>query len=99
MTITNIDSIVQDERIMADGRPAHAWWSEIQILRSEKANMTEQTARANAILNLLEAIIRTNPIADIEKGRKEWIVYIENIDMLKHGMEIVRNPQKFLKVE
>lgn len=29
---------VQDERVMADGRPAYAWWNEIQMLRKEIAD-------------------------------------------------------------
>ena len=27
---------VQDDRIMADGRPAHAWWYELEMLRAQQ---------------------------------------------------------------
>lgn len=33
-TVDNLAA--QDHRIMADGRPAWAWWKELQLLRKER---------------------------------------------------------------
>ena len=48
---------VHDERVMADGRPAFAWWNEIQMLRAEKRRDSEQVEfnkRLGRILRVVE---------------------------------------------
>jgi hypothetical protein len=35
---------IQDDRIMADGRPAHAWWAEIQMLRQREPDLRKREA-------------------------------------------------------
>lgn len=45
-----------DERIMSDGRPAFAWWNEIQMLRADKArvdNLTNELQDALALLGIV----------------------------------------------
>jgi len=41
--VPTAEAAVQDDRIMADGRPAYAWWNEIQMLRREKEQSQKDT--------------------------------------------------------
>jgi len=33
---------IEDDRIMADGRPAYAWWNEIQMLRQREPDLQKK---------------------------------------------------------
>jgi hypothetical protein len=33
---------IQDDRIMADGRPAHAWWAELEMLRRREPELQKR---------------------------------------------------------
>lgn len=37
---------VHDERIMADGRPAHAWWAEITMLKQRLESKSDERTKA-----------------------------------------------------
>ena len=45
-----------DEQIMSDGRPAYAWWNEIQMLRSQARRVAENNKRADAMFKVLGVV-------------------------------------------
>lgn len=47
------EEAAHDERIMADGRPAFAWWNEIQMLRAEKAIVDSSASDLKDMMALL----------------------------------------------
>jgi hypothetical protein len=55
---------VHDERIMCDGRPAFAWWNEIQMLRADKArvdNLTQELLDMQALTGIVRTYLEEHP--------------------------------------
>lgn len=72
----------QSMQIMHDGRPLHAWWSEIQILRKQKFQAELQQKQAQFIMKVCG-------IAEIEWEEniftKNWYIEVKMTDMVKNG--------------
>jgi hypothetical protein len=89
------EACIRDERIMPDGRPAHAWWCEIESLRKELKQL--QTA---------EGRIHQEFIA---LGIAKWAMMQEAFSfdtlirfrpsIIASADEISRNPGKFCSLE
>ena len=43
----------QDDTIMADGRPAYAWWNEIQMIRKSEQDIGQERKRLYELYALL----------------------------------------------
>jgi len=72
-----------DDTIMADGRPAFAWWNEIQMARQREPALERQARSVRdkaAILGCKE--IRTW----LEENEQNLIIYISRHTMMEGGL-------------
>lgn len=86
---------VQDERVMADGRPAYAWWNEILMLRREIA----ESKQVNANLREQFTILRVAKWAMAQDAMNgDILVRIKrSLDLTPEALE--RDPGKFCRIE
>ncbi len=90
---------IEDDRIMADGRPAHAWWCEIEMLRAREPELQKREAALRErfrVLRIAEWIFTQDPIAD------EVILRIKRLPLSMERdpeRELLEHPEKFCKRE
>lgn len=87
----------EDERIMFDGRPAYAWWNEIQMLRDREPQLREREQRLKEltiVLRIAEWAMQRNIVTD------DVLLRIKLLP-LAHGdpiAELLNHPEKYVSV-
>ena len=76
----------QDERIMCDGRPAFAWWNEIQMLRADRARVDKLT---NELLDM-NALLHIAKIELGEDHNKDMIITISRLERVRARSHTLR---------
>lgn len=91
-------SAVQDDRIMADGRPAYAWWNEIQMLRQREPELQrrETVLRGKTILLRIAEWAATQ---DILTGDTLLRIKQSPITSSDPALELLEHPEKYVSVE
>lgn len=92
---------IQDDRIMADGRPAFAWWNEIQMLRQrEPAIQKREMALAEKFTVLRIAEWAIMPLMTID-GNDDLIIRVRRSPLIlsKIGAsDLAEHPEKYCEV-
>ena len=90
---------IADTRIMADGRPAYAWWNEIQMLRAKEPELsaTEQRLKEQFILlKICEWAFSQDLVSGdiLIRVRRDFTLTTE-----RHPeMELVNHPEKYCSI-
>jgi len=95
------EKATRDDRIMADGRPAYAWWNEIQMLRSKEPEL--QTAQMKIVEQMIILKIAEwataqefgDPLNDTILVRFKRGMLIMSKDP---SLEVMKDPGKFCEV-
>ena len=88
----------QDERIMADGRPAYAWWNEIQMLRREHERL--EPARLNLQDQFILLKIARWAVHEEPWSRCICIRLDRDEALLAEGKDaLLNNPEKYCTIE
>ena len=64
---------IQDDRIMADGRPAHAWFMELERLRKVEQELAQDRREINGLMRLMR-IIKVNRWDSVVDGNMHIVV-------------------------
>ena len=89
----------QDDRIMADGRPAHAWWYEIQMLRRREPDLQKKEKDLREqfrILRIAEWAFYPEIISD------DVLLRIKRLPLALNKnpeTELLEHPEKYISVE
>jgi hypothetical protein len=89
----------QDDRIMADGRPAYAWWNEIQMLRArgpELEKKQKELADQFKILRIAEWVFYPEIISD------DILLRIKRLPLTlarNPETELLEHPEKYISIE
>jgi hypothetical protein len=89
----------QDDRIMADGRPAYCWWNEIQMLRAQAPSLEEKQRRLWKEFQVLR-IAKWVFMQDAITG--EVLIRIKRLplEMAKDlSRELTEHPENFCSIE
>lgn len=89
----------QDDRIMADGRPAYAWWNEIQLLRAQGPNLEKQAADLREQFRILR--IASWAYAQ-EVFSDDILLRIKRLPMILNSnpeQELLEHPEKYISIE
>lgn len=90
-------SPVEDDRIMADGRPAYAWWNEIRMLRQREPELQKrETALCEKTIVLRIAEWAT--AKDMLSG--DTILRIRQLPLMERNpvLELLEHPEKYVSV-
>src|SRR6266568_6688451 len=96
--VPNNIAAIQDDRIMADGRPAHAWWCEIEMLRAREPELQKREAAIREqfrVLRIAEWAFMQDIITD------EVILRIKRLPLTMASdpeRELLEHPEKFCSV-
>jgi len=85
-----------DGVIMPDGRPSWAHENQLVLLQARVRVAEEAAAQATSALKILGCVVAQMPMLDL--NAQEWRVRIRNIDLLKHGMDVIYQPEKYAEV-
>jgi hypothetical protein len=89
----------QDDRVMADGRPAWAWWNEIQALRAQGPTLQKQAADLREqyrVLRLAEWAFMQDAVSG------EVLLRIKRLPLClaqDPETEILNHPEKYCSIE
>jgi hypothetical protein len=92
---------VQDDRIMADGRPAYAWWNEIQMLRDKESMLQKKEKELldqAFVLRLAKWAYTQNPML----AEYDLVLYVNRWKAAfayDPTVEIVAHPEEYVRVE
>ncbi len=86
METTDIKAI-QDERIMADGRPAFAWANEIAMLRAENERL-KSSEQVKGLQDWMAAL----HIAQIAYNQRPWDRGIDIVLTIEHDLDKFHGP-------
>ena len=90
---------LQDERVMVDGRPAYAWWNEIQMLRARESKLQEMEAQLRKQYQIL-GIAKWARAKDILSDDLFIRVKIDRLLMERNPESALANhPEKFCELE
>ena len=90
---------IHDDRIMSDGRPAHAWWCELEMLRNREPEFDKTRARMREqmiILRIADWAIQRDPNTDDFLLRIRRDLTSAKIDP---AQELMNNPGKYVSIE
>lgn len=89
---------VEDDRIMCDGRPAYAWWNEIQMLRSREPELQKQEMafREKAILLRITDWCYSRDMLSNDTFLRIRQTPLTALDPIA---ELLNNPEKYITVE
>lgn len=86
---------IQDERVMVDGRPAFAWWNELQRLRMEAREAKELSGQCQALMRVLKVatvVWDTDPrFGDIhiKVSQKDLMLMDDPVRDIEKAMQII----------
>lgn len=89
----------QDDRIMADGRPAYAWWNEIQMLRAREPQLQKKELELRGqfrVLRIAHWAFASEVISD------DILLRIKRLPMTlatNSENELLEHPEKYVSVE
>lgn len=88
----------QDDRIMADGRPAYAWWAEIEMLRAREPQVQRKE------LELLERfkVLRIAEWAFLQDATTDDVILrIKRLPLTRDNpmRELTEHPEKYCSIE
>lgn len=89
----------QDDRIMADGRPAYAWWNEIQMLRSREPQLRKKEVELREQFRILRI---ANWAFAQEVFSDDILLRIKRLPLAMNRnpeQELLERPAKYISVE
>lgn len=89
---------VEDDRIMCDGRPAYAWWNEIQMLRQREPELQRkemQMREQMVVLRIAEWATTQDILSD------DTILRIKRVPISHKDptLELLEHPEKYVRRE
>jgi hypothetical protein len=90
-------SAVEDDRIMADGRPAYAWWNEIQMLRQREPEIQRREMALREKMIVLH-IAEWAMVKDFLTG--DTLLRIKQLPLMAKdpALELLEHPEKYVTV-
>lgn len=88
---------VEDDRIMADGRPAYAWWNEIQMLRAREPELQRremELRQKTIVLRIAEWAMSQDMLTC------ETLLRIKRLPLMSSdpALELLQHPEKYVSV-
>jgi hypothetical protein len=88
---------VEDDRIMADGRPAYAWWNEIQMLRQRESELHKRdmdTRKRIIALRIAEWAVERDILTD------DTLIRIKRLPLTAKDplLDLMEHPEKYVTV-
>ena len=92
-------SAVEDDRIMADGRPAYAWWNEIQILRRREPELQRKEIALQEkiiVLRIAEWAVKEDML---QTGDTFLRIRQRPLTVSEPALELLQHPERYITLE